>query len=61
MKIFKARFYVSAVPIYCALVFYVYLLLNGKGVSGVLRFLPIGIVGTMLLLNAAVVYHYTHK
>jgi len=61
MKIFKARFYVSAIPIYSALLFYVYLLLNGSGVSGILRLLPIGIIGTMLLLNAAVVYYYTHK
>jgi hypothetical protein len=61
MKIFKTRFYVSAIPIYSALLFYVYLLLNGKGVSGGLRLLPIGIIGTMLLLNAGVVYYYSRK
>jgi hypothetical protein len=59
MKIFKMRFIVSALPIYTALAFYVYLLLEGKHVSGVLRLLPIGIIGTMLLLNAGVVYYYT--
>jgi hypothetical protein len=55
------RFFVSSVPIYSALVFYVYILLYGKGVSGVFRFLPIGIIGTMLLLNAGVVYFYTRR
>ena len=58
MKIFKIRFFVSAVPIYPTLAFYVYLLLNGKEVSGGFRLLPIGIIGTMLFLNASVVYFY---
>lgn len=61
MRIFKIRFLVSAVPIYPALVFYVYMLLNGKAVSGILRLLPIGIIGTMLLLNAGVVYFYSRR
>ena len=59
MKILKMRFYVSAIPIYSALALYVYLLLYGKHLSGGLRLLPIGIIGTMLLLNAGVVYYYT--
>jgi len=61
MKIFKIRFFVSAVPIYPTLAFYVYLLLNGKEVSGGFRLLPIGIIGTMLLLNASVVYFYSRR
>lgn len=61
MKILKVRFLVSALPIYSALGFYVYLLLEGKHVSGVVRLLPIGIIGTMLLLNAGVVYYYTRN
>jgi hypothetical protein len=61
MRIFKIRFFVSAVPIYPTLVFYVYLLLNGKQVAGGFRLLPIGIIGTMLLLNASVVYFYSQK
>ena len=61
MRIFKIRFFVSALPIYPTLVFYVYLLLNGKEVSGAFRLLPIGIIGTMLLLNACVVYFYSQK
>jgi len=56
MKIFKMRFFVSAIPIYPALAFYVYMLLSGRQISGVLRLLPIGIIGTMLILNASVVY-----
>ncbi len=59
MKIFKIRFLVSAVPIYFALILYVYVLLYGKGVPGIVRFMPIGIIGTMLLLNAGVVYWYS--
>ena len=61
MKILKMRFLVSAIPIYAALGFYVYLLLEGSHVSGILRLMPIGIIGTMLLLNAAVVYYYTRN
>jgi hypothetical protein len=61
MRIFKVRFLVSAVPIYPTLVFYVYLVLNGKTLSGGFRLLPVGIIGTMLLLNALVVYWYSRK
>jgi hypothetical protein len=61
MRIITIRFFVSAVPIYSALVFYVYILLNGKGVSGGLRLLPVGIIGTMLFLNAGVVYFYSRR
>jgi hypothetical protein len=61
MRIFKIRFLVSVVPIYSALLFYVYLLVYGKGIPGIVRFMPIGIIGTMLLLNAGVVYWYSPK
>ncbi len=61
MRIFKIRFLVSAVPIYSALGFYVYVLLYGKGVPGIFRLMPIGIIGTMLLLNAGVVYWYSRR
>lgn len=61
MRVLKMRFFVSAVPIYSALLFYVYILLNGTHVSGVLRLMPIGIIGTMLLLNAGVVYYYSQR
>jgi len=36
-------------------------LLYGKEVSGSFRLLPIGIIGTMLLLNAGVVYLYSRR
>lgn len=61
MKIFKIRFLVSAAPIYSALGLYVYILLYGKGVPGIVRFMPIGIIGTMLLLNAGVVYWFSRS
>lgn len=59
MTMLKTRFLVSAIPIYPALGFYVYMLIVGQQVTGVFRLLPIGIIGTMLLLNAAVVYFYS--
>lgn len=59
MKVLKIRFLVSALPIYPALAFYVFMLLNGKEVSGIFRLLPVGIIGIMLLLNAGVVYYYS--
>jgi hypothetical protein len=61
MKILKMRFFVSAVPIYSALALYVYLLLYGKQLPSGFRLLPIGIIGTMLLLNAGVVYYYSRR
>ena len=61
MKIFKIRFLVSALPIYSALAVYVYVLLYGKGVPGIFRLMPIGIIGTMLLLNAGVVFCYSRR
>ena len=61
MVVLKLRFFVSALPIYPALGIYVYLLLNGQEVTGIFRFLPIGIIGTMLILNASVVYVYSLK
>ena len=61
MRILKMRFFVSVVPIYSALVFYVYMLIYGKEISGGFRLLPIGIIGTMLFLNASVVYFYSRR
>jgi len=61
MRILKMRFLVSAIPIYPALGFYVYMLIVGKQVSGVFRLLPIFIIGTMLLLNASVIYLYSNQ
>jgi len=60
-KILKMRFYISGVPIYSALVFYIYMLIYGKEISDSFRLLPIGIIGTMLLLNATVVYFYSRR
>ena len=61
MKILKMRFFVSVLPIYSALVFYVYMLLYEEEISGGFRLLPIGIIGTMLFLNGSVVYFYTQR
>jgi len=55
------RFFASVLPIYSALVFYVYMLLYEEEISGGFRLLPIGIIGTMLFLNGSVVYFYTQR
>jgi hypothetical protein len=59
MKLLKIRFFVSALPIYPALAFYVYMLIIGKEISGIFRLLPVGIIGLMLLLNASVIYFFS--
>ena len=61
IRILKTRFFVSVVPIYSALLLYLYILLYGKEISGSFRLLPIGIIGTMLLFNASVVYFYARR
>ncbi|MBN1861411.1 MAG: hypothetical protein JW840_08130 [Candidatus Thermoplasmatota archaeon] len=61
MHIFKIRFLVSAVPIYPALAFYVYILITGQEVAGYFRLLPLGIIGTMLFLNLVVVYYFSQR
>ena len=61
MKILKMRFFVSIVPIYSALVFYIYMLIYGKKISDTLRLMPVGIIVMMLLLNAIVVYFFSRK
>jgi len=61
MRIFKIRFLVSVIPIYFALALYVYIMFYGEGVPGIVRFMPIGIIGTMLLLNAGVVYWFSRR
>lgn len=61
MRIFKIRFLVSVIPIYSALAFYVYIILNRQGALGIVRFMPILIIGTMLLLNAGAVYWFSRR
>ena len=59
MRILKFRFLVSVIPIYSALIFYVYILVSGEELFTGFRFLPVGIIGTMLVLNASVVYFFS--
>lgn len=61
MHIFKIRFLVSAIPIYPALAFYVYILLTGREAAGYFRLLPIAIIGTMLFLNLIIVYYFSRR
>jgi hypothetical protein len=61
MKLFKIRFFVSAIPLYPVLAYYVYCLVVGIGLPNNLRYLPFFIIFTLLFLNALVVYIYGEK
>ena len=61
MKILKIRFFISAIPIYPVLFFYIYNLAIGENLPEQLRLIPIFVVFSMLLLNAIVVYIYNRK
>lgn len=61
MRVFKIRFFVSALPIYPVLGYYVYSLAFGAGLPQQLRLLPFFVVFTMLFLNATVVYIFDKK
>ena len=61
MRVLKIRFLVSILPLYSALFFYVYILVSGDELFTVFRFLPVGIIGTMLVLNASVVYFFSQR
>ncbi len=61
MRVFTARFVVSALPIYPALAYYVYNLSTGVVATGLFRLLPVAIVGSMLVLNVMVVYIYSRR
>ena len=61
MKLFKIRFFVSAIPLYPVLAYYVYCLAVGIGLPNNLRYLPFFIIFTLLFLNALVVYIYGNR
>jgi hypothetical protein len=61
MKLFKIRFFVSAIPLYPVLAYYVYCLIAGIGLPNNLKYLPFFIIFTLLFLNALVVYIYGNR
>ena len=58
MRVMRIRFFVSGIPIYPMLIYYIYKLVLDNGLPGEQRFLPIFIVLSALILNGIVLYFY---
>ena len=61
MKILKKRFFVSAIPIYPMLMYYIYKIAVDHNLPQEQKFLPFFIVLSVLILNALVLYFYEIK
>lgn len=57
-KILRKRFFVSAIPIYPMLIYYIYKLVIEGNLPQEQKYLPFFIVMSMLILNAIVLYIY---
>ena len=57
-KVLRIRFFVSAIPIYPLLIYYIYKLVVDKNLPQGLVYLPFIIIFTVLALNAIVLYFY---
>lgn len=60
-RILKIRFFASAIPIYSALIYYIYRLVIDKNLPQGQIFLPFFIVIFILFLNAIILYFYEIK
>lgn len=61
LKILKKRFFVSAIPIYPMLIYYIYKLVIDHNLPQEQKYLPFVIVLSVLILNAIVLYIYEIK
>ena len=61
MKVLRKRFFVSAIPIYPMLAYYVYKLVIDRDLPQEQKFLPFFILMAVLILNAIVLYFYEIK
>jgi len=57
-KILRKRFFISAIPIYPMLIYYIYKLVIEGNLPQEQKYLPFFIVMSMLILNAIVLYIY---
>jgi len=58
LKILRRRFFISAIPIYPMLLYYIYKLVIDGNLPQEQKYLPFFIVMSMLVLNAIVLYIY---
>jgi len=58
IRILRLRFVVSGIPIYPTMIYYVYKLVFGNGLSEDQKFLPIFILFPALILNGVILYVY---
>jgi len=58
IKILRRRFFISAIPIYPMLIYYIYKLVIDRNLPQEQKYLPFFIVMSMLILNAIVLYIY---
>jgi hypothetical protein len=61
MKILRRRFFVSAIPLYPMLIYYVYKIIIEHNLPEEQKFLPLFIVFMVLILNGIVLYVYEIK
>lgn len=60
-KIMRIRFFVSAIPLYPVLIYYVYRLVIEKNLPKEQVYLPFFVVFSILILNAILIYFYEIK
>ena len=58
IKILRKRFFISAIPLYPMLIYYVYKIVVEQNLPEQQKYLPLFIVFTVLVLNAVVLYFY---
>jgi hypothetical protein len=58
MKILRLRFFISAIPIYPLMIYYIYKLVIDHNLPAEQRFLPFFILLPALILNGSVLYLY---
>ena len=61
LKVLKIRFFLTALPLYPVLIYYLYKLVADKNLPTGQLFLPVGIIFTVLTLNALTVFKYEIK
>jgi hypothetical protein len=61
VKVLRIRFFVTAIPLYPVLSYYVYKLVVEQNLPRGQLFLPLGIIFTVLILNALVIFQYEIK
>jgi len=61
LKVLRIRFFVTAIPLYPVLIYYIYKLVVEKNLPRGQLYLPLGIIFTVLILNAIVIFKYEIK